>query len=144
MKIANNENKKICSKCNRCCCKNSPCTYIPDDLKLDEITIPELICKIEKSGYLSIVWANGFLYMRPRRKEGPIIDFKIVGDGLQECSLLTEKGCSLSFKERPTGGKALVPQEDGKCYSTLSNNDFYKMWKPYQSLLKIVMEAFIE
>ena len=142
MIISNNENRTVCSQCGGRCCKSGPCCYVPSDLNLENLDLVGLITKIELTGYISIASSAGFLYLRPKRKGGKILDFKM--DGSTECSLLGPNGCLLSFEERPTGGKALIPDKDFKCKSTINERQLYKLWLPYQWLLRYAAESFID
>lgn len=144
--MTNNENRDICSKCGGKCCKKSGCDYYPEDIKSSAY---KDILKILEEGNISVVSCfqtqkikdkiviNPVLYLRARNTNRDIIDllsFKT------KCMMLTEKGCAYDYENRPTGGKMLVPNENGKCHRDNEElKDFIEKWKPYQkSLEKIV------
>ena len=135
------KNEQVCKKCKGLCCKQMGCHYSPKDFK--DLSFEGLKKEIEK-GKISIDWwetgdvFNPEYYLRARNKNGRIIDPSYGG----ECINLTEKGCSLSFEERPLGGKALKPDIFGYCRSYYTKEDCKNEWKPYKEVLKKLVEYF--
>lgn len=143
----NNENHEVCSRCGGDCCKRMGCHYSPRDF--NEITVQALEKEINK-GFISIDWWEGDVfnndrertyYLRVRNKNKNIVDPAWRG----ECSLLTEYGCILPFKQRPMGGRALVPNKQGNgnnCKSKYTKEDCCKEWYPYQDILEKLVDKF--
>ena len=132
------ENKEICSKCKGKCCKTMGCHYSPKDF--EEISFEYLMSQIDK-GYISIDWWEGnpfednrnihrAFFLRVRNVESPIVDPSWGG----RCSLLTETGCSLTYNERPTGGRLLIPGEKN-CVTKYTKEDCVKEWYKYNDIL---------
>ncbi len=140
----NNENIEICKLCGGKCCKGMGCHYSPRDF--NEVTIDILRRELNK-GYVSIDWWEGDVYnndngyervyyLRMRNKNAPIVDPSWGG----ECMLLTERGCSLPFDERPMGGRALIPKHNDGCIQPYSKEDCCKEWYWYQDVLQKLCE----
>lgn len=111
--MENNENFKICSTCNGKCCKSHPCAVFPEDIKpLSKEKIREMI----NSNYCINWWEGDVIeegnlsrvyYIMPRVKGDNRV---IVNSWGGECTFfVNNKGCSLSWQDRPTGGKLLIP-----------------------------------
>lgn len=132
-------NKGLCSKCKGRCCKDSGCFFMPDDF--EKIEYEYLKNEIETKKYISIAAVNSVsgivfpifrLYLKVRNVDSPICNCSTKGT----CMLLTPTGCSLTFKDRPTGGKILIPKEDGKCYATIRHDEVIGAWRQYEDVLK--------
>ena len=130
MKIPKNHENIICKECDGKCCKNMSCQVFPCDFK--EITVKTIVKKI-KAGYCFDYWEGGIegkqgtaYFLRPQHKgyENKLIDPTWGG----ECIFLTDTGCKLSEKDRPSGGKALIPGKkiSDKC-------EFIDGWEKYDS-----------
>jgi Fe-S-cluster containining protein len=144
MDILNNENKTICSSCGGKCCKNMGCHYSPDDV--GEITI-ESIQSLLNTGNVSIDWWEGDVlekergqvyYLRVRNVNEGILDPSWGG---VPCKLLTKSGCSLSWKNRPKGGRGVIPIEGGNCQTEYSKKQCAIDWYPYQNTLDSVVDS---
>ena len=134
------ENLKVCAECKGQCCKNMGCYYSPLDFK--EISFNSLRQEIDK-GHISIDWWEGnpfeenefvierAYFLRIRNIDSPIVDPSWGG----VCSLLTENGCSLSYKNRPKGGRELIPSAIANCETNYSKQDCAKEWYKYDTLL---------
>ena len=134
------ENKKICSLCKGMCCKKMGCHYSPQDFK--EISFDLLKIEIDK-GHISIDWWEGnpfdelddsierVYFLRVRNVKSKIIDPSWGG----VCSLLTENGCSLEYKDRPKGGRELIPNEKRDCILNYNKQDCAKEWYKYDEIL---------
>ncbi len=135
----------VCSPCGGKCCKHMPGEYMPDDFAESD-----MIARISeglKSGTMSIDWWEGdpegdlgvreAYYLRPSVKRYENFIFHGAWGGA-ECSQLTENGCNLSFEDRPSGCKALVPGHNG--YGCTTASGFGKRaaviaWKQHRTLL---------
>lgn len=140
-------NKNICANCPRgekCCCKRHGCAFLPQDFALQESMDSEHKERILREnldkGYISIDFAdmeytqleNNYFYLRMRHVEAPIVDVDSTG-GI--CCKLLENGCYFSDEERPTGGRTLIPDENGNCKKTYTISQIAKQWQPYQEIL---------
>lgn len=130
-------NPELCSSCKGRCCKETGCFYMPEDF--ESMDFECLKTHLDK-GFISIAVAtNSFgiplydpvLYLKIRNKNAGICVLPTNG----ECMLLTSTGCKLSFEERPSGGKGLIPNSAG-CYSVFKEGDVLSQWKPYSKLLR--------
>ena len=126
---------EVCSECKGCCCRRMGCHYSPHDFK--DLSYEGLKAEIEK-GRISIDWWEGMrhreYYLRARHVGEPIV----YGSWGGRCVNLTDNGCSLSWEERPLGGKALKPAADPKtepCETSYSKEDCKNEWKPYSEIL---------
>lgn len=135
---------ELCSKCGGRCCKNSGCHFIPSDFEKMEYDYLKKL--IEDTGYISVAAVGSImglvlpiqiLYLKIRNVDSDICNYSDKGT----CMLLTSNGCSLSFEERPTGAKALIPNAEG-CFSKVSELEVLMAWKPYQELLKKLWYTF--
>ena len=123
-----------CSVCKGVCCKRMACHYAPEDFK--EISFDALKAEIEK-GKISIDWWEGNkreYYLRARHIGEPIV----YGSWGGTCINLTETGCSLSWDERPSGGKSLNPPKhypDRDCIQTYTTEQCKNDWKKYEDVL---------
>ena len=138
-------NKELCSECKGRCCKEVACFFMPNDFK--KIEFKYLKSKIRK-GYISIATVNEvdgitlpypILYLKVRNINSDICCISAAG----RCMLLTNKGCKLSFKKRPSGGKALIPSREG-CKSLYTEQEILTQWKPHQEVLKQLWNVFSE
>lgn len=139
------ENREICTKCGGKCCKHMGCHYSPMDFK--DLSYEGLKKEIDK-GHISIDWWNGnpfdddrnisrVYYLRVRNIESEIVD----GSWGGRCSLLTENGCSLTFNDRPKGGRKLIPQEIGACKDLYTKKDCVIEWYEYnETMTKLAKE----
>ena len=153
----NNECCEICKKCGGTCCKNTGCALIPADLPDDDIKDIDSIRKLLMSGKYSLDYyyydhdseddpdpsADGELYfIRIRNKHAPVADYAYTGNG---CVLLTETGCSLDYKHRPTQGQMLTPVDDEfGCEEGLKKIDVALMWSDYNDMLAELWNEFRE
>lgn len=127
-----------CKECGGRCCKNMGCHYSPDDFK--DKSFEALKSEIEK-GKISIDWwaaDEPEYYLRARHVDAPIVD----GSWGGICINLTENGCSLSFEDRPLGGKALKPVRSFGCPNFYTKEMCKNDWKPYAETLKKLVLCF--
>lgn len=143
--ISENVNSKICSECGGRCCKQCGCFFSPYDFK--EISFEFLKKEIEEKGYISIGYVDpdkskmtfDVFILRIRNQGKPVVDTSY---GRKQCILLTEQGCKLDYKHRPTGGKLLIPSKEGPCISKYTLMDCAKEWQSYQRVIFELMEYF--
>ena len=79
---------------------------------------------------------NPILLLRERNINRPIVDLLSYKTS---CASLTEQGCKYDFEHRPSGGKILIPRENGKCYDPTSLNKV-EVWLSYQKVLQRVVK----
>lgn len=156
----NNENKEFCRICGGKCCKNCGCAFSPRDFK-GEIT-KERLEKLLKTGLVSLDWWDGdpsnitdsalndtveiafFIRIRNLMLDhgnilAPIIDPSFGG----KCSLLTNKGCKLSFEHRPLQAQALIPKpREISCEDGYNKRDCCIEWLKYDNILKEIYSEF--
>lgn len=157
----NNERPDICSKCGGRCCFQMGCEIFPQDFKrwfnTDTIT-KEMIIKALDSGEITMDWYDGdirdevfgytdeqlgdeyytrsyYFHMRG------IGDKAICGSWGSPCkSYRKGTGCSLTWEQRPTGGRSLVPPESGDpkdCRNqNLSKYESCLAWVPFYQMLE--------
>lgn len=142
-----NVNLDVCQKCCGVCCKRCGCHYSPNDFK--EITFNYLQKEIKK-GYISIEWIDGESFYSPggvyilrARNTG----MKIVDNSIERapCILLTENGCKLSYEQRPSGGKYLIPKVKNDTLLCYSKYDIYECcmeWREHQKVLNELVRYF--
>lgn len=148
-----NVNAKICAECGGQCCKRCGCIFSPDDFK--EISFDFLRMEIEK-WYITIDFFSaealcrdiGVYVLRVRNQNSPIV---YSGTKESPCILLTEKGCKLSYDERPSGGKLLIPskrtsiilgEKEHICPSLYTYRDACYEWLPHKSILSDLADYF--
>lgn len=145
------ENLKLCTECNGRCCKSMGCHYSPEDFK--DISYESLKKEIDK-GHISLDWWEGnpfdsdkddeikrAIYLRTRHIYSPIVDPSYGG----VCSLLKEDSCSLSYEERPRGGRDLIPSEDFinyKCNDLYNKQQASKDWYKYNNILEKLVDEY--
>jgi len=151
----NHEDLDMCKKCGGTCCKKLSCPVFPCDF--EEITVETIVAKI-KSGYCFDYYEGNltgnesdkyktFYFIRPKHKgkEHKIVDASWGG----ECGFLTSTGCSLSEKDRPSGGKALIPKMVGNDYDCKVLNGWNKTdacfeWAKYNNIIEKAMKILNE
>lgn len=133
--MTNNENSKLCAVCVDSCCQRMPGAYMPDDIDLDLQSIADKLA----AGEWAIDWwedEEPIYYLRVAAVGGrPILDPSWGG----RCVFLIDSGCKLSFDERPTNCKAVLPSvSECKCPDEYSKHNIALAWRPHEKLL---MEA---
>lgn len=136
-------NSELCNNCKGKCCKNCGCFLSPQDF--GKISYKALNKELQK-GYISIDLVRksnyvkkGTLVLRIRNIDSPIVDIKR-SSKKHQCMMLTPKGCSFSYEERPLGGKLFIPLVNsegiGVCYPKYSYIECAREWQPYSRILK--------
>ena len=132
---------ETCKNCGGACCKRIPCAYSPDDF--EEMSYEYLSQRLKK-GDLSIDLIDreqvfkdtDCYYIRPRIVGNPVIDARYSAVR-GPCIHLTEEGCDLSYEERPTGGRLLIPEpkKGVPCHADYPIDICWKEWLPFKELL---------
>lgn len=143
------EDREICKKCGGRCCKKSGCDYFVEDF--ESLKIGDLISVLER-GNISVVSTLRFtyakngkliciphLYLRARNQNREVIDLLSMKT---RCVNLTDEGCSLSLKDRPSGGANLPVSKNMDCHYPNSDYllDNIKRWTPYQKVLERIVK----
>lgn len=133
---------EACAACKGECCRHMACHYAPSDFP--DLSFDGLKQEIEK-GRISIDWWEGnprAYFLRARHVGEPVVK----GSWGGRCVNLTDTGCSLSWEERPTGGKALKPHSDpdGICTTSYSKEKCKNDWKKHAEVLNKLVEYFDE
>lgn len=136
-KTAEKENINLCAECRGLCCRKKGCAYSPDDFK--DLSFKGLKKEIDK-GFISIAFEAQNIILRVRHVNANIVDI----DSKGPCMLLTEKGCMLSFEERPKQGRELIPIEKGVCIPIYSIEECAKEWKQYNEVLEELRDYYID
>lgn len=130
---------EYCAICRGKCCRYMACHYSPSDFT--DLTFDGLKKEIEK-GRISIDWWEADppeYYLRARNVGEPIV----CGSWGGVCVNLTESGCSLSWEERPLGGKALKPSRTF-CTSSYTKEECKEEWKAHAAILRQLVSYFQE
>lgn len=133
-----------------------PGAVYPEDLK--EVTV-EHISALINQGYQFDSWdgdprvdkgeevpleehVDRGWYLRPQTVDsrGELYDPSWGG----KCIFLTNKGCSMAFKERPRECRTLTPSPDFKCKGdeTTNKQGSAIAWIPYHSIIEGVFQVF--
>lgn len=143
------ENLELCSKCKGKCCKAMGCHFSPDDF--EDLSFEGLKKEIDK-GYISIDWWEGNPFDTDNRKEIPRAfflrirnrDSKIINPSWGGvCSLLTDKGCILSYNKRPKGGRDLIPAVP-ECRITYTKDQCARDWYKYNDILSELEDYYYD
>ena len=143
IRIDNNENTQLCSKCGGKCCKNYAGAYHPHDF--DKLETIEDFERILIDGKMSIDWYECFTeddqpgyFIRPRHVGGDVIDPSYG----ERCIHLTDTGCELSFDERPYFCKKLEPRESTECGEVDNKRGYAEAWFKYNEILTKLRDKY--
>jgi len=147
--MKNNETKDLCIKCGGKCCINHPCHFFPKDFK--EITV-KAIQELFDKGFCLNYWEDSpvVYFVQPKIKSDSSTIQALWGNYILDikdsCIFLKEDGCSLSWKDRGTGGKGLVATKDKGCIvlDGCSKEDCKNSWIPYQDILMEANNTYIQ
>lgn len=142
--IQNNTNESICRACGGACCKSYPGTAWPEQFG------PDILSGLRKalaSGEWEIDWWEGVLdgidspnFIRPAVKIDDRNTEAKLRRGLRrgECVFLSDEGCKLSWEERPSMCKALVPNASMVCddVGEYTKEAGARAWIPFQDLIE--------
>lgn len=130
---------EICSKCPHKCCENGGCMLMPVDI--EPFTVEHIIQLIDSGKYVITIKVydyNAVLTCLSSREVDDNGVFRI-NKPHSTCSLLKEKGCSLSEEERPSMALLLVPNENFTCRQLLPSYEIIDSWKRQASIMKKVV-----
>lgn len=156
---------ETCSNCigHGFCCQRSACNCYPSDFDNDICKMEEALITgkyaidFTRSTPNAFIWkgmhltldiehilhtAEEALYMRPRNRDRPVVDIIHVEEDEYEgpCVLWSyEKGCKLSYEERPMFGRHMIASENPlmciSFYDIIEESGMKKKliegWKPY-------------
>ena len=138
MCYTNNENLEYCKACGGQCCTVMPCAFHPDDFKeLDESSVKKLlnqglVClqKISTDIYIGDDMKYVYAYILRPKAEGNLKAKQTPKFG--KCMFLTDKGCMLIFRWRPSEGRHLIPMKNNKdCYIDDEKYEFENILKAW-------------
>ena len=143
-----------CKICKGKCSREHGCALAPEDFiyaikKADaflpdksgeEIKKEQILAFLQRPDNLFAIdrQSEGFYYLRMRHKCYTYIGVDAIG----ECIALTKEGCSLSFFERPKGGRFLKSSKDFCCKQEYTLEMMKKDWAPYQGVLREIWEEY--
>lgn len=150
------EDDQVCKECGGICCNAAPCHWSPEDI--EDLSYEGLKKFLREKKYISIVRIpadscdscfrtfehEGFFYyfLRTRTRGTGIAAVATRIKRKDKCMLLTEKGCKISFNERPMGARFLIPQSGKKCRQLYDLDDCFYDWKDYQDVLRKLFYYF--
>lgn len=162
--MPNNENADLCGSCTEKCCENMGCEIFPIDVikRYGEISVDAIERWIE-TGYVSLDWWEGDprndmdeldkgFFLRTRHKDAPIVDPAFQGI----CKFYDKEiGCTLTFEERPLGGRLVVPKPNRQCdygewedkiwdYRGSSKQIAALHWLPFKDILGKIYDKYYD
>lgn len=140
-------NAEMCSACGGDCCKYYAGFVSPHDIAEP---FEQNLAAMLASDYCIDPWEGDLdgpgelsqiLMVRPRHTNAPDELFDSSWGGV--CSMLTDKGCKLSYENRPKVCRELVPNyefrsKQHKCVG-MSKHDSAKEWRPFQDKVKAAL-----
>lgn len=150
-----NQRPDVCARCTNVCCDGMPGETHPGDLADDRSKLTAALVERLKTGQWAIDWWEGDVLPKGRMRRVMYLRPAIVGEeGRIEhpawhgrCTFLGPAGCSLSWQERPSGCKALIPNpvEPGNCDGDeLAGKDAAaRAWRPYQAQIRAAIAASV-
>lgn len=141
-------NSSICKKCNGKCCHNLGCYISPYDFI--SVTKENIRNLINESKCVSIDWWEGnpltdknteerFFFLRIKNKNSFTVDPSFGGT----CSILTDKGCPLSFAYRPKGARDLIPNIN-ECDCLYTKQQCAIEWASYNNILEELYQEYVD
>lgn len=158
-----NTNYELCKTCGGECCKRHACDCSPEDFGKDIKKMREAIesgnysIDFSREGSDSFIMSRNetilstkkvieskkeFFYIRPKNSGRPTVDIVHEENDEGPCIFWSkEKGCSLSYEERPKGGRTLIP---GLCMFPQYTRELMRIeWIPFtEELSKLAIEFF--
>ena len=141
-----------CAVCQGKCCKEHGCVLAPEDffkdtsfleIQQDEYALKEYVLERLKKENLHAIdqsshgQGTGY-YIRMRHK-----CYTFIGvDALGECIALGEDGCSLSYDDRPKGGRMLKSEPNFSCHQEYGIDEVLEDWKPYRNILESIWNEY--
>lgn len=160
-----NTNYELCALCGGHCCQRNACDCSPKDFQNDL----EEMRKALEGGKYSIDYSrngadefictqkeiilfkervlhskDGFFYIRPKNIGRPTVDIIHKEKSEGPCIFWSiEKGCELSYKERPVGGRTLIPFPELECLGQYTRDIMWIEWRPFtEALIEIAKELW--
>ena len=135
----------VCSECKGQCCKSLGCSLSPEDLlkTMGSKTYSlNLILEILQNNHFAIDsfshLGKPFYFLRMQHK-----CFTFIGvDAMGECIALSDRGCLLTYNDRPKGGKYLEAREDRQCLQHYTREEMISDWLPYQPVLSSIWDEY--
>ncbi len=135
----------VCAECKGRCCASLGCSLAPEDLHrslgTDTYDRESVLALLQNSDYAIDSFGyqgKRFYFLRMKHK-----CFTFIGvDAMGECIALTETGCSLSYEERPKGGRYLEAKPDRQCVQHYTREDMITDWMPYQHVLASIWDEY--
>lgn len=135
--MTNTENASLCTPCGGKCCKNLPGGCTPFDFK--DLSYNGIRALIEGGTYqVDYIKENDCIVYFIRPRTIPDKDKYLAASFYGQCVLLTDKGCQLSYAERPTQCKTLIPLKLG-CQQKMEKIELAKTWRDFQNVIKQVL-----
>ena len=129
--IQNNEHKDMCSTCGGSCCKSYAGWYHPKQ-------VLAILEKYKSTGNLSDGYKidayegeDSIYVLRPTHTNSSNSDYDLSWGG-QCVHFINEKGCNLSFNDRPLQCQSLTCSEPKVTKTALYKSDIKEYWKDYQ------------
>lgn len=162
--VIENNTSSECVLCNGLCCRNMGCEIFPQDVKRwfnTDIITKDIIIKLLDSKYIQLDWYEGDIreyifkypnikdyksisyYLHMRNKNDPVIYDSWGGECI---AFISGVGCKLTWEQRPTGGKALIPKNGKtqlKCILDVSKAECCLAWMPYYKILNRIKYTYI-
>ena len=137
----------ICLSCQGHCCKTMGCSLEPADMLRalnGRAATRDNVEHLLQNGQFAIdsfqIDEHAFYFLRMKHK-----CFTFIGvDAMGECISLTDEGCSLTFENRPKGGRMLEGREGGGCIQHYTQEMMISDWKPYQEMLGAIWISWYE
>lgn len=160
-----NCNYTICKACGGRCCKRNACDCSPQDFGNDVNKMRKAL----ESGKYSIDFSRKdatsfikentriildtdkvrknpieFFYIRPKNINRPIVDFIHREENEGPCIFWNkDTGCSLEYKDKPKGGRTMIPFPAVDCIYQYNDVLMAMDWKPFfEDLLVMAKEYF--
>ena len=161
-------NEEKCRVCKGKCCQRHACDCSPEDFDNDirlmrgALETGKYAIDFTRSTADAFVYSskgaltldiehilkteNEALYIRGRNRNRPIVDILHTEKKEGPCVMWSlEKGCELSFEQRPKYGRTVIPFLfiPENCINTYTKQDLIQEWKPYtKELFKLAKEFF--
>ena len=127
--IQNNESISTCSTCGGTCCKSYAGWYHPEQV-LDILKEYKKSSSLPDNVKIDAYDASPDIYvLRPTHTNSPSGNYDLSWGGI--CVNHSDKGCSLTFDERPLQCQTLEVEKTFKCKGT-SKFTMAEYWKEYQ------------
>lgn len=141
--LCNYIDRKICSECGGQCCKSTPCSLMPCDVK--DMSVGGIKRMLDSEKYSLRLILSGteekphYTICMSARMQGTN---RIRNNLLYSpCALLGENGCTLSDEERPTCALLTIPGPNQNCKMLVSPKEYIDAWDKYAGILEEVWKS---